>query len=279
MSADDEGGRIRLQKVLADRGVASRRKAEDLIRAGRVRVDGARQQLVHPEAGEQHVHRDHRGALLADAAQVLGPNLLVIRGRVGALERGRANVVDMVGRIADVYPVGRLDADSEGLVLLTNDGEWAERVLHPRYEVEREYAVAVRRPLDEAAVAAIGHGLELDEGVVRLARPVRRQSAAETRRLAEIVDPPLDPELTWYRAVLRQGWKRQIRRMFAAVGVPVVRLVRVRIGAARLDGLASGRIRRLRHEEVARLAGGQEPARGRKRPGRRGGPGSGARRA
>jgi 23S rRNA pseudouridine2605 synthase len=156
---------------------------------------------------------------------------------------------------ARLYPVGRLDLDSEGLLLLTNDGEWAERVLHPRFGVQREYAVGLALPLDHAQARALRDGIRLDEGLAKLDAPLRPATAVETRNLVGLLRPA-PPELTWYRAVLAQGWKRQLRRMFGAVGAPIERLVRVRIGAVRLDGLVSGRARLLKAPEVRVLGTG-----------------------
>jgi 23S rRNA pseudouridine2605 synthase len=153
-----------------------------------------------------------------------------------------------------LYPVGRLDQDSEGLLLLTNDGAWADKVLHPRHGVEREYAVGLRAPLAQGQVDALRAGVALDEGLATLTG-LRQTTEIETRRLAALLAPP-PPELVWYRAILAQGWKRQLRRMFGAVDAPIERLVRVRIGPVRLDELASGRTRRLRAPEVRGLASG-----------------------
>jgi 23S rRNA pseudouridine2605 synthase len=155
---------------------------------------------------------------------------------------------------ARLYPVGRLDQDSEGLLILTNDGAWADRVLHPRHGVEREYAVGLRLPLAVEQVGALRAGIQLDEGLATLTG-LRATTEIETRRLEALIAPP-PGELTWYRAIIAQGWKRQLRRMFGAVGAPIARLVRVRIGPVRLDDLASGRARRLRGPEVRGLAAG-----------------------
>jgi 23S rRNA pseudouridine2605 synthase len=174
-----------------------------------------------------------------------------------------ATVLDLVPATlsggARLYPVGRLDRDSEGLLLLTNDGDWAERVLHPRFGVEREYAVGVARPLDDAARRAIERGIDLDEGLATLAQPLRLATRAEGDALERLLVPP-PARLTWYRAVLGQGWKRQLRRMFGAVDVPIDRLVRVRIGRLRIDGLRSGDARALAAAEVRGLAGDERQA-------------------
>jgi 23S rRNA pseudouridine2605 synthase len=155
---------------------------------------------------------------------------------------------------ARLYPVGRLDQDSEGLLLLTNDGAWSERVLHPRYGVEREYAIGIRNELDPDQRSALEGGVELEEGEGIL-HHLRPMTGVEIGRLVELLDPA-PPDLAWYRATLRQGWKRQLRRMFGAVGVPIERLVRVRIGPVRIDGLRSGRTRPLKAPEVRGLAAG-----------------------
>ena len=167
-------------------------------------------------------------------------------------------VVDLVpaelARGARLYPVGRLDQDSEGLILLTNDGDWAERVLHPRYGVEREYAVGARPAADPRAGAVAGDAASSSPRASRRSRGLRGQTHTEDRRLADLLEPPPDPGLTWVRVTIHQGWKRQLRRMFAEVGAPVRRLVRVRIGTLRLDAMASGDVRPLTPAEVRRLA-------------------------
>jgi 23S rRNA pseudouridine2605 synthase len=138
-----------------------------------------------------------------------------------------------------VYPVGRLDADSEGLLLLTNDGEWAERVLHPRYGHEREYEVSVTGEVTPASLGQLRRGIRLEEGLARAERIVVVTRSRSGSRL---------------RLVLRTGYKRQIRRMCAAVGLRVDRLVRIRIGSLDLGRLRSGQWRELTSEEIARLA-------------------------
>jgi 23S rRNA pseudouridine2605 synthase len=152
---------------------------------------------------------------------------------------------------ARLYPVGRLDKDSEGLILLTDDGEWAQHILHPRYGVEREYAVGLRRRLDDRQAQALSDGIEMDEGRATLTA-LRLATRTETARLEQPRDG--DAGLVWYRAVLTQGWKRQLRRMFASLGVPVERLVRVRIATLRLDDMAPGSVRPMGAAERDRLA-------------------------
>lgn len=252
----------RLQKVLAAAGVASRRASEALIAAGRVRVDGKVAKLgdqVDPEKVLIEVDGVQVGAGAARAYVALHKP-----AGVTSTTRDRhadTTVLDLLptALVADgtrLYPVGRLDRDSEGLLLLTNDGEWADHVLHPRFGVQREYAVALASPLDHAQAKALRDGIPLEEGLATLDAPLRPATGTETRRLVELLNPAPGPGFTWYRATLAQGWKRQIRRMFAAVGAPIERLVRVRIGAVRLDDLPSGRARLLKAPEVRALGVG-----------------------
>jgi len=154
-------------------------------------------------------------------------------------ERGRASVTDLVGAHERLYPVGRLDVDSEGLVLLTNDGEWAERVLHPRYGHEREYDVSVAGQITAGAVEKLRRGVPLEEGLARAERVTVSQRTTTGGRL---------------RVVLRTGWKRQVRRMCTAVGLRALRLVRVRIGPLALGRLAPGTWRELSAREIKALA-------------------------
>jgi 23S rRNA pseudouridine2605 synthase len=274
----------RIQKVLAAAGVASRRAAEELIAAGRVRVDGRPAtigQKVDPAVVAIEVDGTPVGIGAARAYVALHKP-----AGVTSTTRDRhagTTVLDLVPTAlapdgTRLYPVGRLDQDSEGLLLLTNDGDWAERVLHPRFGVEREYAVALERPLTPDQLRVLNAGIRLDEGLARLAHPLRAATGTETRQLAAVVDPRPDPALAWYRATLAQGWKRQLRRMFGAVDAPIARLVRVRIGPVWLADLRTGRARSLKGPEVRALASGiATPPGGRGRP-RRVPSGSGRRR-
>jgi 23S rRNA pseudouridine2605 synthase len=250
----------RLQKVLAASGVASRRASEVLIAAGRVTVDGKVASLgSQVDSDKAIIAVDGRLIGAAAAAEYL---LLHKPAGVTSTVRDRhasRTVMDMlptalVPEGARLYPVGRLDQDSEGLLILTNDGGWADRVLHPRHGVEREYAIGLRSTLSVEQVAALREGIPLDEGLATLTG-LRATTELETRRLVALLAPP-PGDLTWYRAILAQGWKRQLRRMFGAVGAPIVRLVRVRMGPVRLDDLPSGRARRLRAPEVRGLGAG-----------------------
>lgn len=252
----------RLQKILAAAGVASRRASEVLITAGRVTVDGRVARL-----GDQ---ADPALAEIAVDGRIVGRReharvYLALHKPAGVTStvsdpHASVTVVDLVpdeiragaGRL---YPVGRLDQGSEGLLLLTNDGGWANRVLHPSQGVEREYAIGLRAPLAADQIRALERGIPLDEGLATLSH-LRPATSVEVTRLAALLEP--EPAgLAWYRATLEQGWKRQLRRMFAAVGAPVDRLVRVRLGTLRIDGLRSGETRVLRASEAAALTRGR----------------------
>ncbi|MEA2674579.1 MAG: rRNA synthase [Chloroflexota bacterium] len=259
----------RIQKVLATAGVASRRAAEVLVATGRVRVDGKVAvvgQKVDPVLSTIEVDGNPVGVGVARAYVALHKP-----GGVTSTTRDRhadTTVLDLIPTtlVPDgtrLYPVGRLDQDSEGLLLLTNDGEWAERVLHPRFGIEREYAVALATPLIAEQARLLNAGIRIEEGMAKLTTPLRATTSVENRVLAETLDPAPDPNLVWYRATLAQGWKRQLRRMFGAVDAPIVRLVRVRIGIVRLGDLRSGRSRNLKAPEVKAMAGLATSAAGR----------------
>ena len=250
----------RLQKVLAASGVASRRASEVLIGAGRVTVDGKVAILgsqVDPDNAIIAVDGRVIGAAAATAYLLLHKPAGVtatVRDRHASRTVLELLPTALVPEGARLYPVGRLDQDSEGLLILTNDGAWADRVLHPRHGIEREYAIGLRQPLTTDQVAALRAGIQLEEGLATLTG-LRATTELETRRLVALLSPS-PPQLSWYRAILAQGWKRQLRRMFGAVGAPIDRLVRVRIGSVRLDELPSGRARRLRAPEVRGLGAG-----------------------
>ncbi len=260
-------GAERLQKVLAAAGVTSRRGAEAMIAAGRVTVDGKK-----AAPGTQV---DPEKAIIAVDGQIIGSAAaqayLLLHKPAGVTSTTRdphadTTVLDLVPTAlvpdgARLYPVGRLDQDSEGLLVLTNDGGWADRVLHPRHGVEREYALALTAPLDGEQVDRLRAGIDLDEGQATL-HGLRPMTPVEVAKLATLLRPTPPVDVHWYRATLTQGWKRQLRRMFGAVGAPVHRLVRVRIGPVRIDGLRSGSVRALKAPEIRGLGAGAGRSRG-----------------
>lgn len=248
---------VRIQKALADAGVASRRRAEQLVVEGRVTVNGASAavgQLVDPARDVLAVN----GEPVAAAERRLYLALAKPGGVTSTVSdrHAQTTVIDLVpaelrARAARLFPVGRLDRDSEGLLLLTNDGEWAQRMLHPSHGVEREYAVGVDQALDAAQRDLLVGGVVLEEGVARLSN-LRPATAADLRLLAELIDRQAR-DLSWYRVTLRQGMKRQIRRMFGAAGIPVRRLVRIRFGTLRLGAMRLGDVRELTSAERRQL--------------------------
>ncbi|HEY1355874.1 MAG TPA: pseudouridine synthase [Solirubrobacterales bacterium] len=225
---------MRLAKYLAHSGVASRRKAEGIVRGGRVMVN--REVVRDParDVGEGDEVRVDGEAVAGEPREVWAVNKPA--GVVStAREPGRRRaVVELVDSDARLYPVGRLDADSTGLLLLTNDGQLANRLTHPRYEVEKAYRVELRRPPSEADLRRLADGVELDDGVTAAAVVERRGE-----RGIEIV--------------LREGRNRQVRRMAEAVGNEVIALCRVRFGPLALGDLAEGESRRLSPDELAAL--------------------------
>jgi 23S rRNA pseudouridine2605 synthase len=228
---------MRLAKFLAHAGVASRRSAETVIAAGRVTVGG---QLVTDPARD--VGEDSEVALDGRVLAGAEPRVLhALHKPVGVVSsasdtHGRTTVLDLVPSDGlRLYPVGRLDADSSGLILLTNDGDLANRLMHPRYEVPKAYRARLGGgPIGHAELRALREGVELEDGLTAPAR-VRRLGGDEI-------------ELT-----IHEGRNRQVRRMCEAVGHPVLALVRVRFGPLSLGDLQPGAHRRLREAEVERL--------------------------
>ena len=229
---------MRLAKYLASAGVASRRAAEGLIREGRVSVNG---DVVLDPASD---------VTPADLIWLAGQPVRIPRERVvyavnkpaGVVSTAsdpqrRRTVVSLVESDLRLYPVGRLDIDTTGLILLTNDGELANRLTHPRFEVDKAYRAAVMNPpVRDAALRRLRAGIELEDG---------RTSPARVRRVR-----PDTLEIT-----IHEGRKRQVRRMCEAVGHPVRRLERIRFGPLELGSLGPGESRRLSAAEVDALAG------------------------
>ncbi len=251
----------RVGKLLAAAGVASRRGADALIAAGRVTLDGRVATLGEKaDAARAVVAVDGRPVDVSGASAAPALHLAIhkpagITSTVADRHAARTVLELVPARLVPpgtrLYPVGRLDRDSEGLLLLTNDGAWTDRVLHPRHGVEREYAAAFVVPLAVEQRAALAAGIAMEEGTARLGG-LRSATRTEIASLARLLDPRPAAGLVWYRVTLAQGWRRQVRRMFGAVGAPVARLVRVRIGPLRLD-LVSGAARPLTATEVRRL--------------------------
>ena len=248
---------VRVHKALADAGVASRRAAEAFVAEGRVLVNGEPAQIGQPvDPARDEIRVD--GRILARPA---ARTYLAVAKPLGVTStvadpHAARTVVELVPdalrRGARIYPVGRLDRDSEGLLLLTDDGEWAQRLLHPRHEIEREYAVGLDRALSDVERRRLLGGVDLAEGTARLDR-LGPASAAQRRQLETLLGQSAGRH-RWYMVVIRQGWKRQLRRMFGAVDVPVRRLVRLRIGNLELGSMRLGDVRSLTAAELSRLS-------------------------
>jgi 23S rRNA pseudouridine2605 synthase len=228
---------MRLAKFLAHAGVASRRAAERLIADGRVTVGG--EAVTDPALdvdAASGVAVDGR-AVSEEPREVHAVNKPAGVVSTASDTHGRPVVTDLVDSVLRLYPVGRLDSDTTGLILLTNDGELAERLTHPRYEVEKTYRAGIDPPgIGEGELRSLREGIELEDGITAPARV----------RLAG----PGTVEL-----VIHEGRNRQVRRMLAAVGHSVVALERVAFGPLRLEGLGPGESRRLSAAEVERLRG------------------------
>lgn len=255
----------RLQKILSAAGISSRRASERLILEGRVTVNG----VVVDELGTR-ADRDADDIRVDGRAIESPPRRYILlnkpRGYITSRSdpEGRPTVLDLVPGVRGyLYPVGRLDYDSEGLLILTNDGSLAERLMHPRYGIEREYEVIVKGRPGEDALRRLREGIALDGRRTAPANVKVARAARDDRSRLLIV--------------LHEGRSRQIRKMCEAVGHPVVRLRRVRIGPITDPQLKPGASRELTKREVAAL-GAAAPARSGPRRGRKAGPG-GARRS
>ena len=244
---------MRLNAFLARAGVASRRGADALIAAGRVRVNGEPGQLNTVVGARDRVEVDGREVARQRLAYVLlhKPAGVVTTARD---PQGRPTVVQLVAQEPRVVPVGRLDADTTGALLLTNDGALSHRLAHPRYGVEKTYVAAVEGDPDEAALRQLREGVELEDG---------RTAPAGARRLGR----------GRVELVLHEGRTHQVKRMLAAVGHPVVRLHRSAYAGLTLDGLEPGAWRELEASEVEQLrlatTGSPPRARAPRRAGRR----------
>jgi 23S rRNA pseudouridine2605 synthase len=225
---------VRLAKFLAHGGVASRRRAEEVVASGRVAVNGEVVRDPARDVGEGDDVRVDGSPVGAEVREVWAVNKPAGVVSTAREPGSRPAVVELVDSGARLYPVGRLDVDSTGLLLLTNDGGLANRLTHPRYEVAKAYRVELRRPPSDADLRRLASGVELEDGPTAPAR-VRRRGEREIE------------------IVLREGRNRQVRRMAEAVGNDVVALRRVRFGPIELDELPEGKARRLTDAEMERL--------------------------
>lgn len=242
--------RVRLQAYLARAGVASRRASEELIRAGKVRVNGAVAEIgssVDPASDRVEVNGEE-----VTPRRIRWIAMHKPKGYVTTRDdpRGRKTVYDLLPEgLRHLFHVGRLDRDSSGLLLLTNDGDAAHRLLHPRYGTTKEYWVDLASEPEVQELRQLVRGIELEDGLARAESVVFRNQ--------------LGPESFRYEIIMREGKRREVRRMFEAIGYPVVRLSRHRFGPIEIGRLAPGDWRYLTPEELGALGAstGSSPAR------------------
>lgn len=232
---------VRLQKAIADSGLASRRKAEEMIREGRVTVNGAvvREMGLKIDPGRDHVKVD--GRHIKPAPPEVYVMLNKPKGCVSSLSdpEGRPTVADLLARVKlRVFPVGRLDFDSEGLMLLTNNGAMAQALLHPRHHVPKTYLIKVKGVLSEAEIEQLERGVDLEDG---------RTAPATVKKVRKA------EQNSWVEITIHEGRKHQVKRMLESVGHPVLKLMRVRFGPLALGDLPAGEFRYLTDREANAL--------------------------
>lgn len=231
---------MRLAKYIAQSGITSRRKAEELIAQGRVIVNGT----VVWEQGVQVAPEKDKIQVDGTDISLVGPVYLLLNKPLGVIcsladPQGRPTVAQLVNKIATrLYPVGRLDYDSEGLLLMTNDGDFANLITHPRYGIKKRYRVRVKGCISREALQRLRQGVNLEDGITSPAGVKVMDSSAES----SIIEMELG-----------EGKKREIRRMCAAVGFPVLHLQRTALSFLSLQGVPSGKYRYLTPAEVERL--------------------------
>ena len=231
----------RLQKIIAGAGIISRRAAEQYIREGRVSVN---RKVITQLGAKADPRRDEiriDGRLISTKVERLYLMLHKPPGYVTSLKdpEGRPIVTDLLRDVRQrVYPVGRLDYDSEGLLILTNDGDFAQRLQHPRHEIPKTYLVKVRGSLTPREVRLFQEGVDLEDGLF-----VPREARQEKT----------NPRSSWFRITVSEGRNRVIRRAFDALGHPVQRLIRIAVGNLRLGDLAGGEYRPLMKREIEGL--------------------------
>lgn len=223
---------VRLAKFLAEAGIASRRRSEELIRSGQVKIGG---QVVSDVATNVFLHQKdisvaNKPVLVENKVYYLLNKPL---GYVSSVKDpyNSQTVIDLVPKSPKVFPVGRLDKNSKGLIILTNDGDLAYKLTHPKFEVKKTYLVAVNKNLDKKIISQLKRGIKLEEGL------------AQADKVVVLGNKKLE-------IVIHQGFKRQIRRMLEELGYQVESLTRIREGKLILDNLPSGKYRKLKLEDI-----------------------------
>lgn len=234
---------VRLQKAIADAGIASRRTAEEMIRRGRVTVNGSVATemglKVDPERDHVKVDGRHLKPAAPKAYVILNKPKGVLTTLQGSEKEDRPTIQHFLRGVKHrVFPVGRLDFDTEGLLLLTNDGTLAQRLLHPRYHVPKTYRVKVKGVLEVPQIRALETGIRLEDGLTAPARVQKIRKAEEN---------------SWIELTIYEGRTHQVKRMLETVGHPVLKLTRVRFGPLNLGALPRGDVRYLSDPEILRL--------------------------
>lgn len=243
---------VRLQKVLAAAGVTSRRKAEELIEAGAVRVNGAVMKELGRKVDPDRDKIEVRGSRIQVEKKVYfvlnKPDGVVCSAEGASDARGRPTVLSLFPELPQrIYPVGRLDFHSRGVLIMTNDGDLSAALTHPRHEIPKTYHVKFQGKLTENELNALSMGVTLEDGTV-------------TRPAAEVSVIKDTATNSWIQITLRQGLNRQIRRMGDAIGRPVLKLIRVAVGSVTADGLDDGEFRPLTPTEVYDLLAAAAPS-------------------
>ncbi|KRK65495.1 pseudouridylate synthase, 16SrRNA-specific [Companilactobacillus tucceti DSM 20183] len=237
-----ETNKVRLQKAMADAGIASRRKSEELIAGGHVLVNGK----VVKEMG---VKVDHHDKIEVDGVPIHNEKKRYIlmykpRGVISAVkdDKDRKVITDLLEEDfrERVYPVGRLDYDTSGLIILTNDGDFANKLMHPKYHVEKTYVAKIK-------------GILALEEIKKLERGMKLKDFKTSPAKVQVMSKDMKKGTSIVKLVIHEGHNHQVKNMFAAVGHPVIKLSREKYGFLTLDGLVSGKYRDLTRQEVAKL--------------------------
>ena len=234
--------KLRLNKFLSNSGVASRRKCDEIIASGKVTVNGK----VVTEIGSQK--KEKKDKVMVEGKAVCLPSSFVYiklnkpKGYActASDEKGRKTIYDLVDCEERLFSIGRLDYNTEGLIILTNDGDFANKVSHPRYDVEKEYRVTIEGKIKESELAVLRKGVVVDG---------QKMPPAKVKLLSQ------DENISKISVVINEGQNRQVRRMFEAIGREIKLLKRVRIGSVRLGGLSRGQWRDLTEDELNLLVG------------------------
>lgn len=235
---------MRLNKFLSNSGVASRRKCDELIKEGKVFVNGKQVKELGTVVNEKKDKVTVEGKVISLPSSFVYIKLNKPKGYACSAsdEKGRKTIYDLIDCDERLFSIGRLDYDTEGLIILTNDGDFANKVAHPKYNIEKEYRVTIEGDIKESELAVIRKGVVIDG---------ERMPSARVEKLSQ------DDKYTKLSVVIDEGQNRQVRRMFEAIGKSIRLLKRVRIGQVRLGGLSRGDYKDLTEEELNLLVRGK----------------------